>query len=180
VVLRGTHFAVSVQSQKIANFFVLCSGFILLLYIIAQSIAAVQASGPQARIKELMPIVRAEAIEKPLADVLAKVPLETRDKKIVRLENFPKDKLLFVNFWATWCKPCVKELPSMVKLVRKLHGQDFIMIAISYDEDWESLTGFFDRVFGGVPQGLYLLRDPAKEDKDMLRVKMGTMKLPET
>ena len=170
----------STQSQKLTKRFILFSGLVLLTFIVSQAIGAIDNSGAQARIKELMPVVRAEIIDQPLTPDLAEYSLETADGSRVRLADFPRDRLLFVNFWATWCKPCVDELPSMVKLVRKLAGHQFTMLAVSYDEDWNDLNSFFNRVFGGVPRGLHLLRDPATEEKDFLRTRFGTFKLPET
>ena len=170
----------STQFQKLIKRFVWFSGLVLLVFIVVQAVAAIDASGPNARIKELMPVVRAQIIEQPLAPELAEYGLENGRGQRVRLADFPRDHLLFVNFWATWCKPCVDELPSMVRLARKLAGRKFAMIAVSYDEDWADLRAFFNRVFGGVPRGVYLLRDPATREAAMLRTRFGTYKLPET
>jgi peroxiredoxin len=45
-----------------------------------------------------------------------------------------KGKIVLVNVWATWCPPCVEEMPSMEKLYQKFKGQDFEILAISIDE----------------------------------------------
>lgn len=42
-------------------------------------------------------------------------------------------KLLFVNFWATWCQPCVEEFPDLVKVYNKHKGSDFEFLSISVD-----------------------------------------------
>jgi thiol-disulfide isomerase/thioredoxin len=42
-------------------------------------------------------------------------------------------KVLVVNFWATWCAPCVKEMPTLDKLQAKLGGPNFQVVAISQD-----------------------------------------------
>ena len=41
-----------------------------------------------------------------------------------------KDQVVFINFWATWCPPCQKELPSMQKLYTSLPKEQFKMLAI--------------------------------------------------
>ena len=41
-----------------------------------------------------------------------------------------KGQVVFINFWATWCPPCMKELPSMQKLYKTLPGDKFKMLAI--------------------------------------------------
>ena len=55
-----------------------------------------------------------------------------------------QDKVLLVNFWATWCAPCIKEMPSLDRLKPKVDA-DFDVIAISVDRDGvEKVTDFFN------------------------------------
>jgi thiol-disulfide isomerase/thioredoxin len=49
-----------------------------------------------------------------------------------RLTDWP-GKVVFVNFWATWCPPCLKEMPSIDRLSAAMEGADFEVIAISTD-----------------------------------------------
>ena len=67
----------------------------------------------------------------------------------------------------------------MRALARKLAGKKFAMVAVSYDEDWETILGFF----GGAPKDFHVWRDPKEDDtgpNQTLRMKFGTEKLPET
>lgn len=48
-----------------------------------------------------------------------------------------RGKVLVLNFWATWCGPCVREMPSLVRLQQRLGGDSFTVIALS-----EDLKGF--------------------------------------
>lgn len=50
----------------------------------------------------------------------------------VRLSNY-RGKVVFLNFWATWCPPCREEMPSMESLYQRLKGRDFEMLAVSID-----------------------------------------------
>jgi peroxiredoxin len=51
-----------------------------------------------------------------------------------RLSEF-RGKVVFLNVWATWCPPCRMEMPSMEHLYRRLKDRDFVMLAVSEDED---------------------------------------------
>jgi cytochrome c biogenesis protein CcmG/thiol:disulfide interchange protein DsbE len=52
--------------------------------------------------------------------------------KTVRLSDY-RGKVVFLNFWATWCKPCKEEMPSMEILWDNFKSEDFVMLAISMD-----------------------------------------------
>jgi len=52
--------------------------------------------------------------------------------KYVRLSDFSK-QLVVVNFWATWCKPCMVELKHLEKLYKKYKAKGFVVLAVSMD-----------------------------------------------
>lgn len=54
-------------------------------------------------------------------------------------------KVLVVNFWATWCPPCVKEMPSLDRLERERGGMDFKTLAVSMDRDYHAIQPFFQQ-----------------------------------
>jgi len=45
----------------------------------------------------------------------------------------PNDTLYLVNYWATWCLPCVEELPAFTQVEKEMQGQKFKMILVSLD-----------------------------------------------
>jgi len=62
--------------------------------------------------------------------------LEGRD---VSLSDY-SGKIVFLNFWATWCPPCRKEMPSMEALQKKLGSEDFIILAVATDRKGADLV----------------------------------------
>lgn len=59
----------------------------------------------------------------------------------VRLDDF-RGKIVFLNFWATWCPPCREEMPSMEKLYREFRERDFTILAIDLREDNRKVKAF--------------------------------------
>jgi len=54
------------------------------------------------------------------------------DGKEKTLKDF-KGQVVLVNFWATWCAPCIRELPSLDRLQAEMGGKDFTVLAVSVD-----------------------------------------------
>jgi peroxiredoxin len=53
-----------------------------------------------------------------------------------------KGKVVLLDFWATWCPPCVREVPNVVETYNKLHSKGLEIVGISLDKDKSSLTQF--------------------------------------
>ena len=70
-----------------------------------------------------------------------------------------RGRVVLLNFWATWCKPCEEEMPSMERLYRSLHPQGLELIAVSVDEDPSLVEDFRDRMAVSFPIAL----DPDQE-----------------
>ncbi len=84
-----------------------------------------------------------------------------------------KGKVTFVNFWATWCPPCVEEMPSMRRLHQKMKDHPgFQFLAVSADESFAPVDQFFAKD----PAKFTVLLDASGE----LAKKYGTTKFPET
>ncbi len=81
-------------------------------------------------------------------------------------------KVVLLNFWATWCKPCEDEMPAMQRLYRALGGGDFELLAVSVDDDPEDVRAFAERLELGFP----ILLDP---DEEVARA-YQTYRYPET
>ncbi|MGO8927390.1 MAG: TlpA family protein disulfide reductase [Limisphaerales bacterium] len=61
--------------------------------------------------------------------------------KALSIANY-KGKVVLLDFWATWCGPCVHELPNVIKTYDTYHKQGFEIIGISLDKDQEKLASF--------------------------------------
>jgi thiol-disulfide isomerase/thioredoxin len=59
----------------------------------------------------------------------------------VKLSDY-KGKVLLINFWATWCGPCIKELPGLIALYDEYQDKGFVVLGISGDDDAETLRSF--------------------------------------
>ncbi len=102
--------------------------------VIGLPVALLTASGLAAEFPQTMtPVAKRPAATDYVAEDL--------DGKTQRLSDY-RGKVLLVNFWATWCPPCRKELPSMQRLWEKLKGEPFTMHAIDTGETVEDILPF--------------------------------------
>jgi len=53
-----------------------------------------------------------------------------------------RGKVVLINFWATWCPPCRREMPSMERLSQALKGEDFVVLAVDVGEDADTIHAF--------------------------------------
>lgn len=83
-------------------------------------------------------------------------------------------KLIVVNFWASWCAPCVQEFPSLKRLVQKL-PKNVVVLAVSNDNTREDLESFLS-AFGPMPKNFIVLWD---KDRSIAK-EFGTDELPES
>ena len=81
-------------------------------------------------IKSVRPVVAAEMTENDLAP---DVVLKKLEGGTVKLSDY-RGKWVFLNFWATWCPPCVYEMPAMEKFYQKFKSKNLVMLAVSVDD----------------------------------------------
>ena len=78
------------------------------------------------------------------------------DGKVVSLEDL-KGKVIFLNFWATWCPPCIAEMPNIAQLHEEM-GDEVAFVMLSLDDDFEKAKAFNKRKGFNLP--IYALASP--------------------
>ena len=93
-----------------------------------------------------------------------------------------RGKIVVLNFWATWCPPCIEEMPSLVALQKRMQaqGKDVVVLAVSLDDDANDYHKFLKEY--GVD--FVTVREAGeKTDKGVLAPvseQYGTIQVPET
>ncbi len=81
-------------------------------------------------------------------------------------------KVLVLNFWATWCAPCVEEIPSLNEFQKRFAKPGVVVVAISVNKSEENYRAFLDRIHVSFETA----RDPAAN----ISAEYGTFQYPET
>lgn len=56
-----------------------------------------------------------------------------------------KNKVVFINFWATWCPPCIAEMPDINDLYEEVNSEDIRFVLISLDNDFQKAKNFIEK-----------------------------------
>jgi peroxiredoxin len=99
--------------------------------------------------------------------------LEKMDGSPFKLSE-QKGKIIIVNFWASWCNPCVEEFPSMIKLIDK-YKEGVTVVAVSTDDDRKDIHAFL-KAFGLPRPGFEVVWD---KNKSVMKA-YGIEKVPES
>ena len=86
--------------------------------------------------------------------------------------NQLKGKVVVLNFWATWCPPCIEEMPSLVRMQQRMQSKGVTVLAVSVDAD----DGNYRRFLRDHNVNLLSVRDPDQKSNALY----GTFKFPET
>ena len=83
-----------------------------------------------------------------------------------------RQQVVVLNFWATWCPPCVEEAPSLERFAETVRPEGIAVLGVSVDEDPRALNDFISKFHLTFPMG----RDPTRA----LPARFGTVQFPET
>jgi cytochrome c biogenesis protein CcmG, thiol:disulfide interchange protein DsbE len=92
-------------------------------------------------------------------------------KNKVTLSQY-RGQVVVLNFWATWCPPCVEEMPSLVEMQRRMKAKGVTVLAVSMDVD----EGAYKQFVKDHNVNLLTVRDPDQKSNTLY----GTFKFPET
>ena len=99
--------------------------------------------------------------------------LKNIDGQDIALTDY-RGNVVLLNFWASWCEPCIQEFPSMIKLIEEMKGE-VILLAVSADYEFEDIDPFL-KAFKVDNPHIKIMWDKDQE----LAKKYGTFKLPES
>jgi cytochrome c biogenesis protein CcmG/thiol:disulfide interchange protein DsbE len=89
----------------------------------------------------------------------------------ITLSQF-RGQVVVLNFWATWCPPCVEETPSLVRMTARMKDKGVVVLAVSIDED----NAAYHRFLKDYSVNMITVRDEARKASNLY----GTFGWPET
>jgi cytochrome c biogenesis protein CcmG, thiol:disulfide interchange protein DsbE len=95
-----------------------------------------------------------------------------RDSEHTVALNQLRGQIVVLNFWATWCAPCVEEVPSLVEMQRRMKSKGVTVVAVSVDANENDYRQFVKEHTAN----LVTVRDPDQKTSNLY----GTFKFPET
>jgi thiol-disulfide isomerase/thioredoxin len=104
------------------------------------------------------PSVASELEPVPGAPAAEALGLTDLGDRVHQLDDY-RGQVVLVNFWATWCPPCVAEMPSLQRLYTSLSGEPFALLAVSMGENKQQIQEFGEKAGVDFP----LLPDPASD-----------------
>ena len=112
-------------------------------------------------------------------DLAPELVVQDLDGNQVKLSDF-RGKVVVLNFWATWCPPCITEWPQVHQLAERLaEDTDVVVIALSVDEEPGLIAPFLARMALGETK-VKVLWDPEPEARRKANLAYGTTKMPDT
>lgn len=97
--------------------------------------------------------------------------IRAENGRIITARDFG-GKLLILNFWASWCPPCVSEAPSLEQLQRQFGSQGLVVLGVSQDTSEDAYRQFLDHFQITFPT--------ARQPDETIKNRYGTIQIPES
>lgn len=110
-------------------------------------------------------------IELDVGDAAPHFTVTADDGEQISIADFNR-KLLLLNFWASWCEPCIEETPSLNALARSLAPEGLVVLGISQDTNPAAYTAFI--------QNQHLDFLTSRQPDQSIQHAYGTIQIPET
>lgn len=134
------------KKKKYLFFIVITCLFILLLFILYQQTNLFQQLKQELTLNSKH--IPSTSIFETFQISILSPPLDFPDFEILDIQGNKitskdfQDKIVFINFWASWCIPCKKELKDMEFLYQQINNPNFLMIAINFKQEQEKVASF--------------------------------------
>ncbi len=92
--------------------------------------------------------------------------LRNVDGQVVQLSEF-RGKVVWINFWATWCGPCRRELPDIARLAAEFGDDDLVVLAVNQEQSAKVARDFWEELGLDLP----ILLDSNREVSDQYRLR---------
>ncbi|TNE51050.1 MAG: TlpA family protein disulfide reductase [Deltaproteobacteria bacterium] len=112
-----------------------------------------------------------------LGKLVPRIRAQQQDGSTAYLRHF-RGKWVLLNYWATWCEPCRREMGSLENLARTLKAPDFALWAVSVDANWKVVQSFFGK-HPTLKAGNLTMKIALDTSGESAR-RYGTSKFPET
>ena len=94
--------------------------------------------------------------------------MANEDGKVISLAHF-EDEVVFMNIWATWCPPCIAEMPSINNLYQQFEDTDNVkFVLVSMDEDFDKAKDFMERRGFDMPIYHYRTKVPGTYESNVI------------
>lgn len=106
-------------------------------------------------------------------EVYKKLNLTTFDGKKInlpQLSNIENNTIVIVNFWASWCIPCLEEIPSLIELTRKVKKDQFIVVAINTDNENQIVKINKTKLKLKIPGDIHIVADEDYKIADLFKI----------
>jgi peroxiredoxin len=118
-------------------------------------------------LKNRLMAVKSPLEKLPLGELMPDFTLmDTAGKEYTLSQIVGEQKLVMINFWATWCGPCRVEMPAFEKLYTEKHSEGFVLLAINEDREPEKLAAYLKTK----PVSFPVLLDPKNELAERLGI----------